>query len=172
MSRSIQSNNTSMVDWSEVLKDALPFFLRKPLILALLGAASAPLRQLHARSLQDLEQYRYKLKHNGQVCSLLGMLEEQYPSSLGIRYRIEDLTPTGRVPFAVTESASGTPVPIALPPSETSLLTRSERDGADSTSFLVCVPKDIFDSKLSEVQWLINRYKLPTKHPQYVSINR
>mgnify|MGYP000845007348 FL=1 len=170
MSHSTQSS--SIVPWEEIFRNALPSFLREPIILALLQASSAPLQSLHSRARKELDHNRYRIKHNGQVCSLLGMLEEQYPSSLGIHYRIEDLTPTGRVPYAVTESAVGTPVPIALPSSATSLVTRSEREGAGSTSFLVCVPRDVFDTKLSEVQWLIDRYKLPTKHPLYKSINR
>lgn len=163
------SRTTAKIDWRAVITDALPSFLRNPLIIALLLAASAPLRVVYERFLELAEADRYHLEHNGQVCLLLGLLEDRYPSALGIRYRIEDITPTGRV--VDTFSQRRPRVPVAHPASSSSpkaLDTYRETDNSDTTGFRVYVPRDIYDSQLSAVQYLVEQYKLPTRRAVFL----
>lgn len=159
------------IDWRKVVSDALPSFLRKPLIIALLLSSLAPLIWLYHRFLEGRLRDFYKLQHNGQVCSLLGVLEEQYPSALGLHYRIEDVKRRGTVIY--THSETRTNVPVAYPEGNRKvLITGSENHGTDPSSFVVYVPQDIYDTKLSEVQWLVDQYRLPTKHPIYIRLSK
>ena len=109
------------IDWRKIVSDALPSFLRKPLIISLLLASIAPLIWLYHRFFQARLRDFYKLQHNGQVCSLLGVLEEQYPSSLGLHYRIEDVKRRGTVIY--THSEKRTNVPVAYPEGNRKVLT-------------------------------------------------
>ena len=52
------------------------------------------------------------------------------------------------------------------------LITGSENHGTDPSSFVVYVPQDIYDTKLSEVQWLVDQYRLPAKHPIYIRLSK
>lgn len=67
----------------------LPTWLRRPLSGALLYAGVAPL----GRMLQELRAYRrateYRLSHNGQVCKLRGVLNDEFDSEQR-RIKIED----------------------------------------------------------------------------------
>ena len=160
------------IDWAEVMASALPYFLRKPLLQALLRAAYAPLRSLQERSIEEQERQRYRLEHSGQVFSLLSILEERFPSDLALHYRIEDLRPSGTVVYALTEASTTASAPVATAEPHTVLVTGSEQHEAESAGFAVYVPQDRYQTSLSEIQYLIECYRLPTKHPIYLPINR
>ena len=152
----------SRIDWAKVITDALPSFLRKQIIISILLAVSAPLRSLYERFWSSSEEDRYHLGHNGQVCHLLGLLEDRYPSKLGIRYRIEDIRPSGRV--VDTFSVKRPRVPIALPKSSPKILdTARETSAPDTLGFRVYVPRDVYNANLQDVQYLIDKYRLPTR---------
>ncbi len=159
------------VDWRELITRALPSFLRQPLIIALLMAATAPIRSLYDRFVEMRDEDRYRLEHNGQVCHLLGLLEDRYPSTQGIRYRIEDVLPSGRV--VDTFSAKRPAVPIASPnASEKVLDTIREGYTADRSSFRVYVPRDVYNKHLREVIYLVDQYKLLTRSAIFLPTDR
>ena len=158
---------TPNIYWQKIISDALPSFLRKPLLIALLLAATAPLRTLYALVERAIHEDRYRLEHNGQVCSLLGMLEEKYPSSRGLHYRIEDITPSGRV--VDTFSAVRRGYPVAHPNSSPKLLrTFTGSTNVDRSGFRVYVPRDVYNTRLSDVMWLVEQYKLPTRRAVFL----
>lgn len=165
-------SSSQPIGWAEVLSSALPYFLRKPLLLALMRAAYTPIRWLHAKAIEEQAHQRYRLQHSGQVFSLLSILEEHFPSTLGLRYRIEDMTPSGTVVYAITEASTTATAPVASAELETVLVTGSESDEVESSGFAVYVPRDRYNTSLSEIQFLIERYRLPTKHPIYLPIYR
>ena len=74
MSRADRSYNVNM---RRLALLALPTWLRRPLAGALLYAGIAPLGRL----LSELRAYRsatgYRLRHNGQVCKLRGVLNDE-----------------------------------------------------------------------------------------------
>ena len=157
------------IDWHKVISDTLPSFLRKPRLLALLLVCLSPLIWLYGRFAQDRDKDLHKLQHNGQVCSQQGLLEEQYPSSLGLRYKIEDVRQSGLIIYTHSESRKG--VPLAIPESSHGLLiTSGEVKAVETSRFLVYVPQDIYDTHLPEVRWLVEQYKLPTKLPIFLPL--
>lgn len=149
------------INWLQVLSDALPTFLRKPLILAILLAVASPLRTLYYRFLKGADSDIHHLQHNGQVCHILGMLEERYPSALGLRYRIEDIIQAGRIVDTFSEQRPR--VPIAHAERFRVLDVIQEGDAPDTTAFRVFVPRDVYDKHLSDVRYLVDKYKLPTR---------
>nr|DAK01835.1 MAG TPA: hypothetical protein [Caudoviricetes sp.] len=160
------------INWHKVVSEAFPSFLRKPLIIAFLLATLTPLIKVYELFLDAYLRDRYKLQHNGQVCHLLGVLEEQYPSALGLHYRIEDVRNTGQVVYTHSERKAG--VPIARP-EETDpklLITAQELKVIETSKFIVFVPSDVYDKHLAEVKWLVDQYKLPTKQPIYRRLNK
>lgn len=56
----------------------LPPFLRKPLMAALAYAAVAPLNFLHTKFVLFQRATDYRLTHNGQVCHLRAVLNDQF----------------------------------------------------------------------------------------------
>ena len=60
----------------------LPALLRKPRLLAWLGALLAPLQQLYAAFLLYAEAARIELSYNGQVMVMQGMLNEGFDPDL------------------------------------------------------------------------------------------
>ena len=163
---------TYKIEWRKVVSDALPSFLRKPLILAFLLAALAPLIALYEVFLASRIRDRYKLQHNGQVCHLLGALEKQYPSALGLHYRIEDVRNAGQVIYTHSESKKGVPIARREQTDPKLLITAQELKVVETSKFIVFVPRDVYDTHLTEVKWLVEQYKLPTKHPIYRRIEK
>nr|DAK37321.1 MAG TPA: hypothetical protein [Caudoviricetes sp.] len=160
-------NPTPNIDWRKIISDALPSFLRKPMLIALLLAATAPLRALYALVERAIHEDRYRLAHNGQVCSLLGVLEEKYHSSRGIHYRIEDIVPSGHIVDTFSGVRRGSPV--AHPNrSPKALHTFTESTNVDRSGFRVYVPRDVYNTRLSDVMWLVEQYKLPTRRAVFL----
>nr|DAN71398.1 MAG TPA: hypothetical protein [Bacteriophage sp.] len=158
---------TPNIDWRKIISDVLPSFLQRPLLIALLLAATAPLRTLYALVERAIHEDRYRLDHNGQVCSLLGMLEEKYPSSRGIHYRIEDIVPSGH--FVDTFSGVRSGSPVAHPNRSPKVLRAfTGSTNVDRSGFRVYVPRDVYNTRLSDVMWLVEQYKLPTRRPVFI----
>lgn len=159
------------VNWTKVIASSLPSFLRKPLIMAILMACLSPVTHLYDKFMRRRSKNLYKIQHNGQVCSLLGVLEEQYPSTIGVKYKIEDVRQHGKIVY--THSEGKKDVPIAVPEAKAEpLLTSGEVKRIETSRFLVFVPEDVYDKQLSDVQWLVQQYKLPTKHPIFIRLER
>ena len=154
---------TDRIDWRALIESALPSFLRRSLIIALLLAVTAPLRSLYDRFLLLRDADRYHVRHNGQVCHLL-------PSSQGIHYRIEDVLPTGSVVDTFPEQRPN--VPIAKPNASQGVLDTIQEGIPDRTSFRVFIPRDVYDKNLREVSFLVEQYKLLTRRPIFLPTDR
>ena len=174
---------TDRIDWRALITTALPSFLRCSLVIALLLAVTAPLRSLYDRFLLLRDADRYHVQHNGQVCHLLGILEDKdyramlrtlvedkYPSAQGIHYRIEDVLPSGRVVDTFPEKLPN--VPIAKPNASQGVLDTIQEGFPDRSSFRVFVPRDVYDTHLREVSFLVERYKLLTRTPIFLPTDR
>ena len=95
------------------------------------------------------------------------MLEEKYPSSRGLHYRIEDITPSGHV--VDTFSAVRRGYPVAHPNRSPKVLRAfTGSTNVDRSGFRVYVPRDVYNTRLSDVMWLVEQYKLPTRRPVFI----
>lgn len=140
----------------------LPTWLRRPLAGALIYAGVRPLGRL----LQELRAYRsatsYRLRHNGQVCKLRGVLN--------------DLFDPGRRRISLTDSEDGATTEIwrvwhrgvgqwAIVPLRGMGAISIHREGFGGTSgydFWVNLPEDLKGSEI-RLRAVVNMYKLAGK---------
>lgn len=142
----------------------LPTWLRRPLCAALIYAGVTPL----GRALNDLRSFRsatsYRLGHNGQVCRLRGVLNDEFDPKLR-RITVDDGESVGRVSARevwMREEGRWLMVPDRA---EGSL--RLHRRGFGMTGgydFWVSVPADLRDERTeTRLRAMVNMYKLASK---------
>ena len=183
------------VDYKRLEMHLLPTFLRQPCIFGLLRAALVPLEQLHVAFMAKRAGHIYRLTHNGQVCYLTALLNDNFPSKIA-RFSITSIERQGVWLYAVTELGENIP----LTAEEGELVMSLEGAGkhrqpkvtyeivggedvpivydeialnAAQNAFIVNVPTDIFNSSatLAAVKEMVNRYKLVTKCAVYKEIS-
>ena len=179
------------VDYKRLVMHLLPTFFRQPCIFGLLRAALVPLEQLHSKFLAKRKAQIYRLTHNGQVCYLTAVLNDNFPSAV-TRFSIASVERQGEWLYAVSETGES----IQLTAEEGELVQHIEPVGnrrqprvwyeivggddvplvydeialnAAQSVFIVNVPIDIYGSPASllAVKEMVNRYKLVSKHAVY-----
>ena len=142
----------------------LPTWLRKPLVGALIYAGVAPL----ARLLQNLRSYRattsYRLSHNGQVCKLRAVLNDEFDPELR-RITIEDIqSDTTKEADVIYQRDVGRWI-ILHPRSKGSVIThRRGFSGTSGYDFWANVPSELKNEQTTiRMKALINTYKLASK---------
>lgn len=141
-----------------------PRWLRKPLYLLLLHAATFPLRQLHNRFVNFKNGVFYRLAHNGQVCHLRKVLNDKIDNSQR-RIRIVDFD--GITGLFVWPDADARDLNIT-----NSLFVWPDSMYTDSgIDFTVLVPAGLLanDAQVSYLKSLVNQYKLAGKNYNIVN---
>lgn len=140
---------------------ALPTWLRRPLVSALLFAGVTPI----ARALQELRNFRtesrYRITHNGQVCKLRGVLNDEFDPYLR-RIRVEDYSePSG---MCVYERECRQWIMVGRTASENVRLERRGFAGTGQYDFRVEVPEEYADNEtIVRLRGTIDLYKLAGK---------
>lgn len=143
----------------------LPTWLRRPLVGAILYAGVKPL----VRLIHELRTYRmatrYRLRHNGQVCKLRGVLNDEFDPELR-RITIEDADSSVNNIEASTifcrQLERWAMVPLRC--NGPLLIHREGFSGTSGYDFWVNVPEEL-RSPQSETRMkaIINKYKLASK---------
>lgn len=160
-----RADRTYNVNMKRLALLALPTWLRRPLVGALIYAGISPLGRL----LQELRAFRsatgYRLEHNGQVCKLRGVLNDEFDPELR-RIRIEDgdsLDGTSEG-AAVWQREMGRWVMV---PRRGAGYVRVHREGFGGTGgydFWVMVPDELQTAATeTRLQAMVNMYKLAGK---------
>lgn len=142
----------------------LPTWLRKPLVGALIYAGVLPV----ARLLQELRTYRadttYRLTHNGQVCKLRGVLNDEFDPARR-RIRIEDSESAAEVEASTLWMREvGRWAMIPRRGSGAAIVHREGYSGTSGYDFWVTVPTDLrSDQTKTRLRAVINMYKLASK---------
>lgn len=142
----------------------LPTWLRKPLVGALIYAGVTPL----ARLLQDLRSYRattsYRLSHNGQVCKLRAVLNDEFDPELR-RITIEDKQSEATKEADVIYQRDVGRWIILPKRSNGSVIThRRGFIGTSGYDFWVNVPSELKNEQTTiRMEAIINTYKLASK---------
>ncbi|MBD5213110.1 MAG: hypothetical protein HDS74_08505 [Bacteroidales bacterium] len=142
----------------------LPTWLRRPLVGALIYAGVTPLGRLA----QELRKYRsttrYRLRHNGQVCKLRSVLNDEFDPSLR-RITIEDGESNSAIEASIIycrEEARW----VMVPRRDFGAVV-IHRDGFSGTSgfdFWVNVPDELRIAGIeTRMRAIINTYKLASK---------
>lgn len=142
----------------------LPTWLRRPLCGALIYAALAPIGRL----LGELRTFRsatgYRLRHNGQVCKLRGVLNDEFDQAQR-RITIEDGDGGGLLEVSVIHKRE-TGIWTMLPQrgDGAAVVHREGYGGTSGYDFWVNVPGELRDAEReTRMRALINNYKLAGK---------
>lgn len=147
------------IDYKRLVLLILPTFLRKPRLFAFLCALTFGISELHAKFMKNRDRNLLRIKRNGQVCYLRGMLNEELdPDSR--RIKIEDGEAEGNWIFAMDEEEA-----YQLLVSGAGILVYSENLIIENTAFFyVSVPWNSGDTNLNNrLRNYLNEYKLLSK---------
>lgn len=141
----------------------LPTFWRKPLIAAVTYAAVLPLNYLHTRFVLFQRSTDYRITHNGQVCRLRAVLNDQFDP---VERRIditEDVESIG--PLILRERSEERAVLVSMRESGDGIIvSRRGFEGANAYDFWVNIPLSLSD-KVDTVRLraIVDQYKLASK---------
>lgn len=162
------------INFSRLLINLLPTFLRQPVIYGILHAGGQVLKQTTYTSFtQARKEHNYKLNHNGQVCYLRAVLNDAF----GGGFDILDVERKGDWLYAITENGTN----ILLTVGEDGNTAEVEGGqkvpvvynevllNAAHNSFIVSVPANIYQTNLPAVAAMVDKYKLISKRAIYMA---
>jgi len=146
------------VNWNKLVILLLPTFLRKPVLVGYLQALVSPIATIHYNWLQKREADWYKINHTGQVCYLQKVLNDALDVADRRIYIGEGNSFPRKYIYTRAENK-----PQFL--GKMFIYRNSEytNTGAD---FIVFVPNEIIETKIHELKYLIEYYKLASKRYQ------
>lgn len=147
------------IDYKRLVLLILPTFLRKPRLFAFLCALTFGISELHTKFMKNRDRNLLRIKRNGLVCYLRGMLNEELDPD-GRRIRIADGETEGNWIFAMDEEEA-----YQLLVSDPGILVYSENLIIENTAFFyVSVPWNSGDTNLNNrLRNYLNEYKLLSK---------
>lgn len=170
------------IDFKRLVLQLLPTFYRQPLIFGVLRAALGGLQSVYDDFMEARRAHIYRLTHNGQVCYLRAVLNDAFKSGNGTKFDILTIERDGDWLYAITEAGSR----ITLAASEDRYNEKGEYQDdhtivpvlsneailtMEQNEFIVAVPADLYDTSLSDIEALVDKYKLISKRAQYISIS-
>lgn len=151
------------IDLKRIAIVLIPIMIRKPRLMALVLALTAPLRNLQAsfnvRRIQNL----YRLNHNGQVCYLEGALNDAFDPDQRRIYIAEGDSFSQQYIYTEAEQNTRYLGTIYL---------RGDGDyEGGSRDFIVVVPDDFNESLYGfQIRAMINFYKLASKRYEIIKL--
>ena len=142
----------------------LPTWLRRPLVGALIYAGVTPLGRLA----QELRKYRstirYRLSHNGQVCKLRGVLNDEFDPELR-RITVEDRDSSTKIEASIIHRREvGRWVMVPRRGAGAVVIHREGFSGTSGYDFWVNVPAELMTAGIgTRMRAIINTYKLASK---------
>ncbi|MDR2894241.1 MAG: hypothetical protein LBU97_02125 [Alistipes sp.] len=141
----------------------LPTFWRRPLLATFAYAMVTPLNYLHTRFVLLQRSTDYRLTHNGQVCYLRAVLNDQFDP---IERRItitEEAGGTG--PLMLWHRSEDRAQLLPIRESDTAfIVNRRGFDGVNSFDFWVNIPVALLELvDTTRLKAIVNTYKLASK---------
>lgn len=157
-----KADRTYDVNMKRLALLALPTWLRRPVAGALVYAGVSPL----GRMLRELRTFRgttqYRLWHNGQVCKLRGVLNDEFDPEER-RIAIEDNESQGiREASTVWRRETGRWVMLPLRGAGAACIHREGFAGTGGYDFWVTVPEELRTAE-TRLRAMVNMYKLAGK---------
>lgn len=118
----------------------LPTFWRKPLFGAFSFAFVAPVSHLHVRFIQYHRRTDYRLRHNGQVCYLRAVLNDEFDPEL----RRITLSDSDKTDFGTAVYSRDVNRPLKMPLRVASMgakIYRRDFIGAGAVDFIIKIPE-------------------------------
>lgn len=147
------------IDYKRLVLLLLPTFLRRPRIFAFLTAFVFGISEIHARFLKSREAALCRIRRNGQVCHLGGMLNDEFDPALR-RITITDGDAEGDWLMAMHADQ---PYQLFVGNGDEFVYAESLII-ANTAIFYVCVPWPQSDvNQTNRMRNLLNEYKLLSK---------
>ncbi|MCH5215169.1 MAG: hypothetical protein J1E97_08255 [Muribaculaceae bacterium] len=142
----------------------LPTWLRRPLCGALLFAGITPLARLTGELRAYRKETTYRLTHNGQVCKLRAVLNDEFDPEER-RIAIEESDGTGSLETGrIWMRSEGKWVMLPQRENGTAMIHREGFGGTSGYDFWVSVPSGMLDAdEVARLKALTNMYKLASK---------
>lgn len=160
----VWADNVYRVGMRRLALMTLPTWLRRPLAAAVIYAGVMPL----ARLLHDLRTYRgqtrYRLGHNGQVCRLRGLLNDEFDPVLR-RIRVEDGDgPGSRDTALVWRRETGRPVMVPGRGRGAAVIHREGFGGTGGYDFWLAIPRELAGTEEEQrLRAVTDIYKLASR---------
>lgn len=90
------------INYKKLVLLLLPTFLRQPRWFAFLNALTFGVSELHGQFLKSRDSHLFRIRRNGQVCYLRGMLNDEL-DPVARRIQVADAEPEGDWLFAMDE---------------------------------------------------------------------
>ncbi|MDU1893039.1 MAG: hypothetical protein E6767_20375 [Dysgonomonas sp.] len=149
--------NYYKIDYKRLVSLLLPVILRGKMLIALLQAVSLPVAKLHASFMSFRNDILYKANHNGQVCYMEAMLNDNFDFTAR-RIYISDAESEewGRMLWREYLDR-----PVMLRHDQFFMLQSERFIGADGIDFVANIPIDlnIEGNELQRMNSLIRYYK-------------
>ena len=153
--------NVYDINFSRFVRWWTAYFLRKPLLLTLLGVLVYPVAQLHQVFLRFRTAKLYQLKITPQVCYLEMMLNDSFDNTARGIY-IEDAI--WHLPTYIYQEAELKPVYLAIESEAAPVYVYTESEAGEfRDDFVVKVPATVLFN-IEEMKGKIDSYKLAGTH--------
>ena len=142
----------------------LPTWLRRPLTAALIYSGVAPVSRLLGELRLFRKETTYRLTHNGQVCKLRAVLNDEFDPLLR-RIKIEDGDSSESIEAStIWMREEGKWVMLPRRGEGVALIHREGFSGTSGYDFWVTVPAELRDTEReARMRALVNMYKLACK---------
>lgn len=143
---------------------ALPTWLRRPLVGVLIYAGVFPLVRLTHELRKYRSSTRYRLRHNGQVCKLRGVLNDEFDPEQR-RIVIEDQNNLdGLETSTIWQREVERWIMVPQRDCNPVRINREGFGGANGYDFWVIIPAELKDSETeTRLRAVVNMYKLASK---------
>lgn len=141
----------------------LPTFLRRPLVASMLFVFTSHLRAIYVGLTRFRESTTYRLCHNGQVCHLRAVLNDEFDPAAR-RIEIAD-NPHSNTGVVVYQREVGLPITIYNREGQRPLIVnRRGYGGVSSYDFVVMIPEFLRSGiDIAHLRALVDKYKLASK---------
>lgn len=141
----------------------LPTFWRKPILATFVYATVTPLSYIYTQFTLFRRESDYRLTHNGQVCYLRAVLNDQF-DPIERRITITDKAINAGAMFLYKREIER---PQLIPGRETGrarVINRRGSSGTDAFDFWVNLPSNLFYSiDVARLRAIVSAYKLASK---------
>lgn len=154
-------NNIYNVNWFRLVNMLVLPAVKKPLVLAFINSAIAPIRSNYDSFLGFKNDAEYRLKHNGQVCYLQKVLNDKFDNALR-RIVVRNIQP--KQPLWVYYPEDNKPV-FVYNEVNRPLFVYNPEDYYNEFDFEVLIPTAL-NPLVNQISIQVNYYKIYSKNFQ------
>jgi len=159
----------SVTNFPKLAALLLPTFMRSASVVELFKVLSFPFLHVQNAFFGNRAKNLYKLNHNGQVCHLRAVLNEQFSGVTQTKpFIIEDAEDTGFWQYAFDEIDENQFNHLMIPDQPDAVFVCDEETMTKFADFIVRIPSELEGvDNMNVIRALVNTYKLLSKKAIY-----